>query len=333
MKQVKFTITIYLLICGVFIPQLLLAQQNNVPLLKKGTISKMVFDKKGKKLLELEVLDLRFADSTNYSCRMSALLGLKSVGRETKLSSSQDFFGNYQEGLSLKEHGQRGITSFALSDRVISKNDTVIIYINTYLHDNVLYTLSYNDVDILKLPQYDNVEYKNKIEEKRLAKQRADIAKQDSLLDAYKKKDSIYDERCNKLFTPQYLANLVGASSFTKENIEKDCGVYPIAYNGGNVFYDFPRCPVTMEFEDTHNVCVSLSFRLFGDDGYNMKKALIAYGYKLQSKSEDLIAENNFMDLQVGKRSIYKFKLKQGGYSICIITEGQAMMFTFYRSK
>ena len=29
----------------------------------------------------------------------------------------------------------------------------------------------------------------------------------------------------------------------------------------------------------------------------------------------------------------YKLKLKQGGYSICIVTEGQAMMFTFYRSN
>lgn len=333
MKQIKLSIAINLLIWGAFIPQLLFAKQDNIPLLEKGTIAKMTFDKRGKKFLELEVLDLRFSDSTNYSCKMYALLGLKSVGKETKLSSSQDFWGNYQEGLILNKHEQIGITCSVLSDRVISKNDTVIISMNSYLHNNVLYTLSYNDIDILRLPQYDNMEYKNKMKEKRLANQRVDRAKQDSLFNDCKKNDSVYDERCNKLLTPQYLANWVGASFFTKENIEKDCGVSPIAYNGGNVFYDFPKCPVTMEFEDTYNVCVSLSFRLFGEDGINMKKALIAYGYKFQSKSEDLIAENNFMDLQVGKRSIYKFKLKQGGYSICIITEGQAMMFTFYRSK
>ena len=332
MKQVKFSSAIYLLICGVFIPQLLLAQQENIPLLEKGAISKMTFDKKGKKSLELEVLNLRFSDSTNYSCRMYALLGLKSVGRETKLSSSQDFFGNYQEGLLLNKHEQRGVTVSALSDRIIPKNDSVVILITSYLHDNNISTLSYNGIDLFKLPLYDNTEYnKRKEYNKRLIEQRNNEIKRDSV--SRLKGKSVYEERCNELLTPQYLANWVGTSFFTKEQIEKDCGVSPIAYNGGKVFYDFPKCPVTMEFEDTNNVCVELSFRLFGEDGYNMKKSLIAYGYKLQGKSEDLIAENNFMDLQIGKRSTYKLKLKQGGYSICIVTEGQAMMFTFYRSN
>lgn len=330
MKQVKFSISIYLLVCGLFTPQLLSAQQNNVPQLEKGAISKMTFDKKGKKFLELEVLDLKFSDSTNYSCRMYALLGLRSVGKETKLSSSQDFFGNYQEGFLLNEHEQRGVTASVLSDRIIPKNDSVVISITSYLRNNVS-TLSYNGIDLLKLPLYDNTEYKRKEYNKRLIEQRNNEIKRDSV--SRIKRKSVYEERCDELLTPQYLANWVGASFFTKEQIEKNCGVFPIAYNGGKVFYDFPKCPVTMEFEDTHNVCIELSFRLFGEDGYNMKKALIAYGYKLQSKSEDLIAENNFMDLQIGKRSIYKLKLKEGGYSICVVTEGQAMMFTFYRSN
>ena len=38
---------------------------------------------------------------------------------------------------------------------------------------------------------------------------------------------------------------------FTKENIEKDCGVYPSAYSGGKVFYNFPKCPVTMSSPKT----------------------------------------------------------------------------------
>lgn len=328
MKQVNFLVAIYLLIFSAFNPQLLSAQQNNVPLLEKGAISKMIFDKKGKKFLELEVLDLKFSDSTNYSCQMYALLGLRSVGKETKLSSGQDFLGNYQEGFLLKKHEQRGVTTSVLSDRIISKNDSVVISITSYLHNNIS-TLSYNGTDLLKLPLYDATEYKQKEYNKRLVEQRNNENKRDSIT----RSKSVYEERSNKLLTPQYLANWVGASFFTKEQIEKDCGISPIAYNGGKIFYDFPKCPVTMEFEDTHNVCIELSFRLFGEDGYNMKKALIAYGYKLQSKSEDLIAENNFMNLQVGKRSTYKLKLKQGGYSICIITEGQAMMFTFYRSK
>lgn len=330
MKQIKFLITFYLLSCSVFTPQLLSAQQDNVPLLEKGAKSKMFFDKKGKKFLELEVLDLKFSDSTSYSCRMYALLGLKSVGKETKLSSYQDFFGNYQEGFSLNKHEQRGVTTSVLSDRIIPKDDTIAISITSYLY-NCMSTLSYNGIDLLKLPLYDNTEYKRKEYNKRLIEQRNNEIKRDSV--SCLKSKSVYEERSNELLTPQYLANWVGASFFTKEQIEKDCGVSPIAYNGGKVFYDFPKCPVAMEFEDTHNVCIELSFRLFGEDGYNMKKSLIAYGYKLQSESKDLIAENNFMDLQSGKISIYKLKLKQGGYSICIIVEGQAVMFTFYRSK
>jgi len=64
-----------------------------------------------------------------------------------------------------------------------------------------------------------------------------------------------------------------------------------------------------------------------------MKEKLIAYGYKLQNQSRELIAENNFENLQTGKRSVYKCKLKTGDYSTCIIIEGQAMMFTFYRTS
>ncbi len=151
-----------------------------------------------------------------------------------------------------------------------------------------------------------------------------------------KERDSIeatYAEHRKLLLTPPYLAYWVGASFFTKENIEKDCDVRPVAYHGGAVMYSFPLCGVTMEFEDTHHVCVELSFRLFGKMGYDMKKELIEYGYKLQSQSKDLIAENNFSDLTEGRRSVYKCKLDHGGYSTCIILEGQAMMFTFYRTK
>ena len=42
---------------------------------------------------------------------------------------------------------------------------------------------------------------------------------------------------------------------------------------------------------------------------------------------------NNFDDLTNGKVSVYKYALKNGGYSACKITEGQAFMFEFYRSK
>lgn len=90
---------------------------------------------------------------------------------------------------------------------------------------------------------------------------------------------------------------------------------------------------VTMEFTDKNHVCVYVSFRLFGEDGYQYRTKLLDFGYKLKSKSNAFVAENNFGDLTNGKVSVYKYALKNGGYSVCKITEGQAFMFEFYRSK
>ena len=118
-----------------------------------------------------------------------------------------------------------------------------------------------------------------------------------------------------------------------QSSIEEELGITPVAFNGGYVMYDFPLCGVTMQFSGRSQVCTELSFRLYGEDGWNMKQQLLNYGYKLQSKSEDLIAENNFGDLQTGTRSVYKVKLNSGDYSTLVLVEGQAFMFTFYRSR
>ena len=161
----------------------------------------------------------------------------------------------------------------------------------------------------------------------------ANKARIDSINNASSYVNKEIEERREKLLTPEYLANWVGASFFTKDNIEKDCDVYPMAYSGGKVFYDFPQCPVTMEFADHPQVCIYVSFRLFGEDGYKFRTQLLNFGYKLKSKSNALVAENNFGDLTNGKVSVYKYALKSGGYSVCKITEWQAFMFEFYRSK
>lgn len=67
----------------------------------------------------------------------------------------------------------------------------------------------------------------------------ANKARLDSINNERFKVEKEEEERCEKLLTPEYLANWVGASFFTKENIEKDCGVYPSAYSGGKCFITF----------------------------------------------------------------------------------------------
>ena len=67
---------------------------------------------------------------------------------------------------------------------------------------------------------------------------------------------------------------------------------------------------------------------LKANKGINLEQKL----YLIQKRQEYLIAENNFRDMQYGTHSVYKCKLKNGGYSVCELLEGQAFMFTFYRS-
>lgn len=132
------------------------------------------------------------------------------------------------------------------------------------------------------------------------------------------------------LLTPKYLANWIGASFFTKDNIENDCGVEPTAYSGGKVFYAFDNTYVGIEY-NSMNVGVSLSFRLFGEDGYNFKKQLIKYGYVVVQKKSMTVFDDSYTGN--GILTIMKKKLKVGGYSVCELLEGQFMMFEFYRSQ
>lgn len=137
--------------------------------------------------------------------------------------------------------------------------------------------------------------------------------------------------RRDALISPRFLTAWVGASFFTKDNIENDCGVDPMAYKDGLTYYDFGKCPVGIEYND-YGVGVLVSFRMFGEDGYKFKRDLMAFGYKLHSKKKTTVIENGFSDVGSGTESIYKYKTKHG-FSVCHIVEGQAMMFTFYRSQ
>jgi len=295
------------------------AQENELQELKPGFKAEYSFGRNGKNALSLEVLDVAYSDSSSRACfskwhiRVSLIKGPQTavvLNEKRILNEGEEFVFEYPHWFK------------SASEKVILRYMPVSVW-----------NLDYTEVPVAYLPAYDDTEYYARIEreKKRIEEEQARLAairaREDSLRYAYR-------ERQNKILTPEYLANWIGASFFTKESIEHDCEVMPAAYNGGYVMYDFYKCPVSMEFDDESHVCIEISFRLFGEDGYQMKRDLINYGYQLKSKSRgDLIIENNFQNVQTGTSSIYKYKLKNGGYSTCRITEGQAMMFTFNRTK
>ena len=218
---------------------------------------------------------------------------------------------------------------------ILKKNEKLVKKVSIWLKQGIYRDsiLTMGGKALMYIPPYNSEEFIQKEAARKKAVELANKARLDSMNNAISHDNKEIYERREKLLTPEYLANWVGASFFTKENIEKDCDVYPMAYSGGKVFYDFPQCPVTMEFADQPQVCIYVSFRLFGEDGYRFRTQLLNFGYKLKSKSNALVSENNFEHLTNGKVSIYRYALKNGGYSVCKITEGHAFMFEFYRSK
>lgn len=304
--------------CILLLSVSLYAQNEEIPLLETGLKREYRVDRKGKNVLTLEVLNVAYKDSSSRSCFSEWEIQASVKGAELKawlngnvtLKEGEPYVFKYPHWIKLKEeHALR----FSYTPNGLFAEETRF--------------------DFAYIPPYDPSDYyaAQEREAKRRQEEEARLARERERADSIR---YAYRERQNMLLTPEYLANWVGASFFTKESIEKDCDVSPVAYNGGYVFYDFYKCPVTMEFDDKTHVCIEISFRLFGEDGYQMKTDLINYGYQLKSKSRgDLIAENNFQNLQTGTTSIYKIKLKNGGYSTCRITEGQAMMFTFTRTK
>ena len=299
--------------------------QNSLPLLKEGTKVIIPLNKKNTKGLDIFVKSMTFRDSTNGSCKADIVLELTSRNVKIHFGQYEDFMGNW--------HDDFKFNMFNIDD-VLQKNEClekkVSIWIKEGIHRDSIVTMGGNN--LMYLPPYDSQEFAQKEKARKEAIKLANKARIDSINNIRFGVNKDVQERREKLLTPEYLANWIGASFFTKENIEKDCAVYPIAYSGGKIFYDFPQSPVTMEFTDATHVCVYVSFRLFGNDGYQYRTKLLNFGYKLKSKSNALVAENNFGDLTNGKVSVYKYALKKGGYSVCKITEGQSFMFEFYRS-
>lgn len=290
--------------------------------------------KDGSKNIQVEVLNIAYSDSTESNCKVHCELQLTANGKKVDLSSGYNDMLRYHDGLAWriyinnKSDGSQGNFHFSLekgSTKIVS-NDLTLWY-----DRNIV--LEYASMPIFRFEPYDKSvfiaaqqERIRKAEEAR--KEAARIAEEERR----KAEDALY-QRQDMLLTPEYLANWVGMGNFTKENIENDCHVYPVGYQGGKVFYDFRKCPVTMEYAGPNDVCVELSFRLYGEDGYNFKKDLINFGYKLVKTEKSFVTENDFLDAGFGKCGTYKCKLKNGGYSTCTILEGQAFMFTFNRTK
>ena len=289
----KATITTILL--TVFV-QFVFAQ-NSLPVLNKGVRISISLNKKNTKGFDILIKDVSYRDSSQYSCKADITLVFSSRNTKVHFGSYRDMFDNYREGYSFN--------MFSIYD-TLPKDSTIEKKVSLWIKKSQVgdSILTLGNYALMYIPPYDPTVYIRKEKEKQLAIQLAFKAKQDSIFknsNAIDKKSEEIESRREKLLTPEYLAKWVGASFFTKENIERDCDVYPLSYFGGSVYYDFPKCPVTMEFTDKEHVCIFVSFRLFGEDGYNYKKSLIDYGYKLISKSSSLIAENNFRDLGNGK--------------------------------
>lgn len=300
--------------------------QSSLPLLKEGTKVSIPINKKGTKGLDIFVKSITYRDSTDRTCQADIILVFTSRNEKIHFGTYKDFLGQYQEDYRFNMFN---------IDGVLQKNESFEKKVSIWLKQGIYRDsiLTMNGKKLMYIPPYDSQEFIQKEKTRKEAVELANKARLDSINNIRFGVNKEVQERREKLLTPEYLANWVGASFFTKENIEKDCDVYPTAYSGGKVFYDFPQCPVTMEFTDKNHVCVYVSFRLFGEDGYQYRTKLLDFGYKLKSKSNAFVAEYNFDDLTNGKVSVYKYALKNGGYSVCKITEGQAFMFEFYRSK
>ena len=169
---------------------------------------------------------------------------------------------------------------FNIND-ILKKNEKLVKKVSIWLKQGIYRDsiLTMGGKALMYIPPYNSEEFIQKEAARKKAVELANKARLDSMNNAISHDNKEIYERREKLLTPQYLANWVGASFFTKENIEKDCDVYPMAYSGGKVFYDFPQCPVTMEFADQPQVCIYVSFRLFGEDGYRFRTQLLNFGH------------------------------------------------------
>ena len=139
--------------------------QNEIPIAKKGLVVHHNFDKKGKKYLEVQIIDVTYSDSTDTSCKANYTIQLKAVGKNIRLGNTYDYshpglhkeLGAYSYSFDLK-----GIEK--LSDGDSLKFETLIGMSRGECY------LVYDETRLMIFPtNYDPTEYR----EKKLAAQKA----------------------------------------------------------------------------------------------------------------------------------------------------------------
>lgn len=206
-------------IIAIIIPLLGFAQ-NTLPLLKEGTRVSIPLNKKNTKGLDIFIKSMTFQDSTEYSCQANIILELTSRNEKIHFGQYQDKLGGW--------HSDYMFNLFSIDD-VLEKNKTiekeVSIRVKSGYYRDSLLLLSKRE--LMYLPPYDPEEFIKKEEARKKQKELANKARQDSIFNARfgtsaqtaDKSDS--QEKCEKLLTPEYLANWVGASFFYKRKHRK----------------------------------------------------------------------------------------------------------------
>lgn len=143
--------------------------------------------------------------------------------------------------------------------------------------------------------------------------------------------DSLIQLRRTEFLTPIFIFNVIGMPMASKKNLESDLNLMLYTHRGGKDYYEINGIPVGMLFMGKTQVCVELSFRLFGEDGTNYLQSLIKQGFSLRktSRTANLELEGDLSSNALyGTLSIYR-----KGDVICEVYDGTFIGFTFYRTK
>jgi len=130
-------------------------------------------------------------------------------------------------------------------------------------------------------------------------------------------------------FEPENIIPIVGRG--TKQQFEKFFGTKPVDFRGDNVCYGNFEWPVNIKFSD--NVVIFVSFRLFGNLGYEYLEKLHAANFKKQLTKNVTSFESGFGDFDIFDTKVDVYAVKDEiSFIICeVYYSRQFMGFNFYR--
>jgi hypothetical protein len=142
--------------------------------------------------------------------------------------------------------------------------------------------------------------------------------------------DSIIQLRRKEFLTPKFIGANIGTSFVTKERLEKDLDIYVERYRNGVTYYELD-IPIGLRYMGKLEVCVELSFRLFGEDGPEYENSLVKSGFILKSKKKTKNLElNGDMSSQLLNG---EYRTYRKGEVVCEVMEGSYFGFSFYRTQ